>query len=291
MILDVDPMVDYAFKHVFGREPTKPILIDMIDSVRQLPADRRLVEIELLDSFNPMETPDDKLSILDVKARDERGQQYNIEMQMLSFPDYEKRVVYYGAKFHQRQLRKGNHYRKLRPTISISFLNHILFRDVPDYHLKFRLLEEKHHFPLCDDLEFHILELPKFTKSVNKLSNGLDKWLYFLRHAEKMDIENLPAAIRSDPILLQAVEELKVLTKNKTERERYESRRKAQLDYASGLLSAREEGRKEGLIDKVHLCQRLLAKPLTKEDQLSSMTLEDLTHLADDLQREVLKRR
>jgi hypothetical protein len=33
MILDVDPRVDYAFKHVFGRESTRPILINVLDSV------------------------------------------------------------------------------------------------------------------------------------------------------------------------------------------------------------------------------------------------------------------
>ena len=46
--------------------------------------------------------------------------------------------------------------------ISISFLDHVLFPDVPDYHLRFRLLEVTHSFPLVGDLEFHILELPKF---------------------------------------------------------------------------------------------------------------------------------
>src|SRR5437773_1666799 len=81
-----------------------------------------------------------------------------------------------------------------KPTISISFLDHVLFPDVPDYHLRFRLLEESKHFPFTSDIEFHILELPKFTKSVAELTSGLDIWLYFLRHAEKMDMEALPPA-------------------------------------------------------------------------------------------------
>ena len=33
MILGLDPKVDYAFKHLFGREETKPILINLLDSV------------------------------------------------------------------------------------------------------------------------------------------------------------------------------------------------------------------------------------------------------------------
>jgi hypothetical protein len=37
----------------------------------------------------------------------------------------------------------------------------------------------------CERCEFHILELPKFGKSVAELASSLDVWLYFLRHAEK----------------------------------------------------------------------------------------------------------
>ena len=32
----------------------------------------------------------------------------------------------------------------------------------------------------------YVLELPTFTKAADKLKSGLDVWLYFLRHAEKM---------------------------------------------------------------------------------------------------------
>jgi PD-(D/E)XK nuclease family transposase len=65
-----------------------------------------------------------------------------------------------------------------------------------------------HHFPLTDDLEFHILELPKFTKSAGALTSGLDIWLYFLRHAEMMDTEAVPAALQQ-PFVLRALEELR----------------------------------------------------------------------------------
>ena len=32
MFLDIDPKVDYAFKHLFGRDATRPLLIDVLDS-------------------------------------------------------------------------------------------------------------------------------------------------------------------------------------------------------------------------------------------------------------------
>src|SRR6202011_2574576 len=131
----------------------------------------------------------------------------------------------YWSRLHQQQLHEGQDYLELKPTISISFLDHVLFPQTPDFHLRFRPLEESQYFPFTEDMEFHILELPKFTKSPTELRTGLDIWLYFLRHAEKMDSEALPAALQQ-PLVFRALEELKMLTQTEEERERYEARRK-----------------------------------------------------------------
>ena len=181
MILGIDPKVDYAFKYMLGRESTHSILIDVLNKVLDPPPGHEVREVELLNPFNLQEALDDKLSILDIKARDQSGRQFNVEMQILAFLSYDKRLLYYWSKFHQQQLHAGESYTQLEPTISISFLNHVMFPQVPDHHLRFRLLEERHHFAMSQDIEFHILELPKFTKTVDQLENGLDAWLYFLR--------------------------------------------------------------------------------------------------------------
>src|SRR5258707_11084 len=161
MILGIDPKVDYAFKRFLGRDETRPILIDVLDRVLKPPVGHCIADVELLNPFNPKETPDDKLSILDIKARDQSGRQFNIEMQMFAPGSYPERVVYYAAKLHQQQLHQGEDYSELKSTISIHFLSNIRHSEVADHHLRFGILEEKHHFRLTDALEFHILELPK----------------------------------------------------------------------------------------------------------------------------------
>jgi predicted transposase/invertase (TIGR01784 family) len=320
--------VDYAFKHVFGREATQPLLIDLLNSALNPGSGQEIRDIDLLNPFNPKEVLDDKLSILDIKARDQAGRQFNVEMQMLAFRYYEKRILYYWAKLHQQQMHEGQDYLELQPTLSISFLDHVLFPEVRErHHLRFRLLETDHCFPFTQDLELHLLELPKFRKAAGELSAGLDLWLYFLRHAEKMDTGVLSAALQvppvpraveelrvsadhekvdtaaflaalqqhpQQPLVLRALEELMKLAQSDAERERYEARRKAQLDYNTGLKVARMEGREEGraqgeVIGRIHLCERLLKRPLTPTEQLIDRALEELIHLADDLQAQVLK--
>src|SRR5436190_20660815 len=127
MILGIDPKVDYAFKHLLGRESTRPILIDVLDKVLDPAPGHHIQDIELLNPFNAKEALDDKLSILDIKARDQAGRQFNVEMQMLDRGYYDKRILYYWAKLHQQQLHEGGEYAKLKPTISINFLNYVLF--------------------------------------------------------------------------------------------------------------------------------------------------------------------
>ena len=135
----------------------------------------------------------------------------------------------------------------------------------------------------------------------------MDIWLYFLRHAAKIDTDAVPAALQQ-PLVLRALEELKMLSQTDVERERYEARRKAQLDYNTGLnvarLEGREEGRQEGRIEGrqegraegekigvIHLLERLLNRPETSIKQLASRSLEELTHLADELQEQFQQKR
>jgi hypothetical protein len=117
-----------------------------------------------------------------------------------------------------------------------------------------------------------------------------------------MDMDSLPEALRVAPVL-RAFEELKMLTQDELERERYESRFKAQLDDQTRLKVARMEGREEGhqvgleegltqgeKIGTIHVYQRLLNRPETPSEELAALPLNDLTRLAEELQEEVTKR-
>jgi hypothetical protein len=106
-----------------------------------------------------------------------------------------------------------------------------------------------------------------------------------------MDTEALPAALRDHPLVLRAVEDLKMLTQTDLEREGYEARRKAQLDYNTGLKVARMEGRDEGeklgIIQAIHALERLLKRGETARQHLLSLSLEDLIRLTNDLETEL----
>jgi predicted transposase/invertase (TIGR01784 family) len=292
MIPGLDPKVDYAFKKVFGSETNTPILLDLLDAVLKPPPDQRLVALEILNPFNDKEAVDDKLSILDIKARDQKGRQYNVEMQMMAQGIYPQRVLYYWAVLHSQQLHEGIDYVALQPTISISFVNSVLFAQTPDYHLDFQLRCSRHpELIFSAQQAIHVLELPKFRRTAEELADPLDVWCYFLVHGADLDTDKLPAALRT-PTVRRAMEVLEMLTQSDLERERYESRLKAQRDHYSFLKYAREEGLREGreegeILGRIHLCQRLLKAPLTPREELLVLSLDELRAKAEAMEQQL----
>src|SRR5438309_2347224 len=108
---------------------------------------------------------------------------------------FPNRTLYYWARLHQQQMLEGSYFQTLRPTLSICFVNSVLFEEVPDHHLEFRLRAEQQVI-LTNDLAIHTLELPKFTLTAEQLTNPCDVWCFFLRHASVLDTEALPETLK-----------------------------------------------------------------------------------------------
>lgn len=310
----IDPKVDFAFKKVFGSEGNKDILIDWLNAVLKPPKGHEIQLIEILNPFNLQEASDDKLSILDVKARDQSGRQYNIEMQMITVPDLSSRLLYYWARLYQDPLKQGEDYCTLQPTISICILNESLFPDIEDVHLIFRLWDEKNRIVLTGDIEFHLLQLEKFEQSPDTLTEPLQEWLYFLKHGGELDPEQLPNLLDRPPIR-HATEELAMITKLDLEKERYESRRKAQMDQNSfiraaqkreeqALAKGRAEGKAEGKAEgeekgkaegeakgraegEIRALQSVLGLPVSDWESLSELPIEELNKKASELKQKL----
>ena len=252
MRLGIDPTVDYAFKKLFGSEAAKPLLLDLLRAVLGDWMGVPILELRLLNPFNDKETPSDKLSILDIKAEDQVGRVYNVEMQREVLAVYAHRALYYWSRGHSRELEEGEGYETLRPNAGIHILNQPLFPQVPDYHLSFSLRCDQHHeLRLTSDLTIHTIELSKFAKDAEELEEPLEKWCYFLRHAEDLETESMPATLRT-PAMEQAVEVLRAMMRNSLERELYEAQLKARRDRDAFALETEariQKGRSEGLTE------------------------------------------
>ena len=279
----INPRVDFAFKILFGSEENTDILLPFINSVLSLP--NPLTELTLLNPYNHKTHSTDKLSILDIKARDGLGTLYNIEMQMTSQVGYSQRALYYWSKLYSQQLKAGEDFDQLNKTISIHILNFNHF-DEPDYHNIYHVLNAKTQKRSFEDLELHFVELKKFNKDLAHLTTALDRWTTFLSKAEQWERNFIPEELKIDPAIAKAAHALDTLSLDEEEREIYEAKLKWLRDESGTLRKVREEGREEGEV----IGTEKVALNLLKKGSWSIADISDATGLTKEA-LEILQKR
>ena len=193
----LDPKTDFAFKKLFGGEDSKLRLINLLNSVLALPRQQQISQVEIIDPYLAPKIKGIKDTYVDVKATDQQGTQFIIEMQVLSVAYFEKRVLYNACKAYSSQLKKAEDYATLNKTIAITFTDFVMFKEVENIKSTV-LLKNQHNQLYSEDLSLVFLELPKFTNSEKELTTDLDRWLYFLRHAD--DLSMIPKEYASNPL-------------------------------------------------------------------------------------------
>ena len=102
-----------------------------------------------------------------------------------------ERILYYWARIYIRNLKTGNDYINLKKTIEVLIVNfEIKELKELEYHSKWKIIEEKDRkLILTEDLELHIIEIPKIYRTEGK--EELEKWIYFIEIEMIQKITNL----------------------------------------------------------------------------------------------------
>ena len=72
----IDPKVDCVFKALLGAEGNRSLLIHFLNAVLGADLPRPITTVEIRNPYNDKEFLSDKLSIVDIKARNARGRLY-----------------------------------------------------------------------------------------------------------------------------------------------------------------------------------------------------------------------
>jgi predicted transposase/invertase (TIGR01784 family) len=248
----ISPRVDLAFKKIFGVEENKDLLISLINSI--VGTEDQVSNITLLNPYNPKNFKQDKLSILDVKATNQEGKRFNIEIQISDEADYDKRALYYWAKLYTEQLKVAQDYSALSKAIGIHILNFTSIPQAQNYHNVFHITEKENGFAYFKDSELHTIELNKFTSDsseelkdiVAKTRNALDMWVAFLTRHDLLKADRLPKELDNEE-LKKALHVLDVLNFSNEERELYEDHLKWLRIEANTLKKTAEKALAEGI--------------------------------------------
>lgn len=244
----VDITNDIAFRKIFGKDSKKKSLISFLNAVIDLPQNEQIIDVEITNPYQLEKLSGGKSTIVDVKAKDEKGNLFIVEMQIAEFDFFHKRILYYTSQSYVAQLDAGVAYKKLKPVYFIGILEFEIAQN-PHYFSRHKVLDVETKEQVIQDVEFNFIELPKFNKTIDQLTTHIDQWTYFIKNAENLTI--IPESVQ-DEGLKEAYTAANQQNWTKLELE----------DYLRAALSEQDE------IGRIEFAERRAAKKAAKQAEI-----------------------
>ena len=237
------PKLDIIFQVLFGEPDSQKITKDLLEKILGV----KIGKVDL--SKNPIlrrEFPKDKLGILDVVVEIDEKESCDLEMQVVENENIIKRILYYWGKLYTRNLKAGEDFGELKRTIVILIADfEVKGLEEQGYHSKWKIIEEKERKTiLTNDLELHILEIPKIKVEGIEITD-LIKWLKFKKKTKSKEVEGY---MKENVAIKEANEKLDKMLEDEHLRKIAEWREMAIIEENSMKKSAYRKGREEGEI-------------------------------------------
>jgi len=261
------PKKDIVFKRLFGSVGSENILRALLEAILEI----KIESVQLnLNKELTRKNIKGKRNILDVLAKLDDGTLVNVEMQMSVPRELQKRALDYWADLYTNQLESGKDYSNLKQTIAIWILDEDFFDELPEYHNKFVIKENKTgNNTYFKDFELHFFELNKLRNSDILKPRKLDFWMWFIDYTNKELVE---MAYRSEDEIREAVDKLRELSSDKEIarimflEDIYEMDQKSLMREREEKATARglEKGLKRGIKEGMKEAKKETAKKLKK---------------------------
>ncbi len=251
----MDPKNDYVFRRIFGyignEEITKGLINAILDDI-----EITNIELDLKQELEP-DLKDDKFGILDIRVELNNSIQCDIEMQMADKKDIENRTLFYWSKLYSKSIKLGEKYMKAKRTIIILFTNYEIegLGEIKKYLSKWHIREDEYqNIILTDNLEFCIIEIPKYERYINE-NKELSKWVKFIRNPEEISMEDM----NNNEALRKAKEELNKISDDEREEELAFQRLMYKMDIEATEALGYDKGLEEGIAkEKAEIAKKML---------------------------------
>ena len=267
----LSPKLDVIFQALFGEVGNERITKKFLEAI----LDRKLEEVDLSGNIVlRREKLEDKMGVLDVIVKINKKEYCNVEMQLIEKDKLLERILYYWARIYTKNLKSGNDYINLRKTIEVLIVNfEIKELKELEYHSKWKIIEEKNRkLILTEDLELHIIEIPKIYRKEGK-EEELTKWIYFIENPES---EKVGEYMKENKEMKEAKEKLEVMSEDERMQILAELKEKAIRDEKAteryGIRVGIERGRKQ---EKKEIAKKM------KEQGIDIEIIKKITGLSD----------
>ena len=120
----INPFTDFGFKHIFGREMDKDILIEFLNDL--LEGEYTIMDLRIMNNERLPETEQGRKVIFDIHCETDKGERIIIEMQNREQPHFKDRALYYLSHSVVEQGIKGTWDYELAAVYGVFFLNFTL---------------------------------------------------------------------------------------------------------------------------------------------------------------------
>ncbi len=196
----IDPKVDCVFKAVLGSESHSHLLTHFLNHILGLNEQQRVISVQLLNPFNPKALFNSKGMVVDVRARDRTGREFQLELQARVQVALGERMLLNWAAIYHARLKQGMNYGLLKPVTSIWLLGEDLFPQAHQTHLKFQLRDEETGILLSDHCGIHVLQLAKCPLEGTIIDDKW-RWLNFFKQGKYLNPNRLPDWMQTEEML------------------------------------------------------------------------------------------
>lgn len=237
----VDPMIDVAFKQIFGQEKNMHLTKGLLEHVFNV----EIEELAFVNVEHSGQTLEDRNAVFDIQCRSRQIGDFIVEVQVREQKYFNKRALFYSTFPIAAQAPKGSWDYDFKPVFFLGLVN-FKMQETEGYIHRYSVREDNTGALLTNALQFVFMEVGPFNKAWKDCKSFEDRFLYYFK--------NLPTFVEkpdtgSDSYFeeLAAAAELSNMTK--AEREAYNLRLKIRRDNENCDAFAREKALNEGLAE------------------------------------------
>jgi predicted transposase/invertase (TIGR01784 family) len=289
-ILDI--RYDPVFKGVFTKDTAKSrgALSGLISALIG-----RTVTVEtIIANEPPIDDTKQRYLRFDVACKTTKGEPVNVEMAFNPNAHEPVRLEYHAAKLFTGQDIHGKDktYDDLKETYQIAILAKAKFFPDENFTHTFLYYDPNTHISLGGRTRIITVELvktePVVDKPIEEMTNA-ELWAVFFQYlTDEEKRGKIIAIINREEGIAMAVETLVNITQDEIEYARMCNLIKSQLDYQSGMVNAKREGREEGLAEgmekeKLEIARKMknAGRPLSEIEEFTGLPTETIEQITE----------
>lgn len=178
---------NFVFRKVLNSEDCLDILKNFIENILDIKIQEIILNpyLQKREKYLPSE---ENFGIADVRIKTDENEEINVGIQVIDGKYIQTKMLMYYEQIHQNQLEHEDK-REFARTITINILDFIYFESFK-YDKKIDIKCSSKYVRL-EEIELHIIELPKFTYTNSDNLTEKEQWIAYLKGGNNKLLEKI----------------------------------------------------------------------------------------------------